>query len=401
MRRWLAFLVGAVVLAVLGWAVMARGVGGSGTGGAGGGGAASLASAGRRGPGTPELETAIARGLAYLVKAQNPDGSWGSPASNLWDIYAPVPGAYYAFQIGASALALSGLIEADDGSAAVRAAIGRATEFLLTHHRTARRVSADTLYNVWAQAYTLEALSRRLARERDPALRTRLLAVCDEAVDLLVRFEFVDGGWGYYNFDIVAQRPEHGATSFTTATALIALRMAADQGVEVPRRLVDRALALIETCRKPDWTFEYSWEHRFSPSHPINKWNGSLARTPSCEVALHAWGRVVPEAKAIEALDRLKAQGRFLQIARKYPFPHETWFYNSGYFCFFGYYYASMVLDLVPAAKAAEHRESIAKYLTSVQEKDGSFWDYQLYSYHKAYGTGYVLMALTRCRPPR
>jgi glutamate racemase len=27
-------------------------------------------------------------------------------------------------------------------------------------------------------------------------------------------------------------------------------------------------------------------------------------------------------------------------------------------------------------------------------EEDGSFWDYQLYSYHKAYGTGYVLMAL-------
>lgn len=385
-RRWLPFLAGIAATAGVAFAVVRHGVGGS------------PSAAGR---GSPELERAIERGVAYLVSSQNKDGSWGGPASNLWDIYAPVPGAFYAFQVGASALALSGLIDSGIDSPEALAAIRRATDFVLTHHKTARRVSADTLYNVWAQAYALEALARCLARETDAKRRDELRRVSDEAVDLLGRFEFVDGGWGYYNFDIVSQRPEHGATSFTTAAVLTAMRAAADQGIRVPKRLVDRALSLLETCRKPDWSFAYAWDHRFSPSHPINKWNGSLARTPSCEIALDAWGRKVPESKFVEALERLKAQGRFLQIARKYPIPHETWFYNSGYFCFFGYYYAAMILDHVPAALADVHRASIAAYLTSVQEQDGSFFDYPLYSYHKAYGTGYVLSALSRCRPPR
>src|SRR4029079_10510853 len=38
----------------------------------------------------PDVAGAIRRGVAYLVTSQNKDGSWGSPASNLWDIYAPV-----------------------------------------------------------------------------------------------------------------------------------------------------------------------------------------------------------------------------------------------------------------------------------------------------------------------
>ena len=385
LRRWLPFLVGIAVVAGLAVSVSRHGVGGAREG---------------HGQGSPELERSIARGVEYLVKSQNKDGSWGGPASNLWDIYAPVPGAFYAFQVGASALALSGLIDSGDDSPAVAATIRKATDFVLTHHKTARRVAPDTLYNVWAHAYTLEALARCLVRETDEARRDAIRKVCDEAVDLLQRFEFVDGGWGYYNFDIVSKQPEHGATSFTTAAVLTAMRAAADQGVRIPKRLVDRALALLETCRKPDWSFEYAWDHRFSPSHPINKWNGSLARTPSCEIALDAWGKKVPDAKFVEALERLKAQGRFLQIARKYPIPHETWFYNSGYFCFFGYYYASMVLDHVPEAVASVHRKSISDYLISLQEEDGSFWDYQLYSYHKAYGTGYVLSTLSRCRPP-
>lgn len=404
-RRWLPFVVGAVALTGTSFLVAANGVGGgpvdAATAGGGGGGRPRLASPARRGRGDAALEKAIERGVDYLVRAQNKDGSWGSPASNLWDIYAPVPGAYTAFHVASSALALSGLLEADAPTPAARRAVERGTAWLLGNHAKARRVSTDTLYNVWAQTYALEAFARLMARERDAARRDAYRKACEVNVDLLERFEFVDGGWGYYNFDIVARRPEHGATTFTTAAALTALRMAADQGVAVPRRLVDRGLALLETCRRPDWAFEYAWDHRFSPSHPINKWNGSLARTPSCQVAMTQWAHPVPPAKIVEALDRLKAQGRFLQIARKYPIPHETWFYNSGYFCFFGYDYASMLLDVVPKDVAAVHRASIAGAIAPLQEEDGSFWDYQLYGYHKAYGTGYCLQILSRCRPPR
>ncbi len=345
-----------------------------------------------------DLEATLGRAVGYLVRAQNRDGSWGSPASNLFDIYAPIPGAPIAFQVASSALALSGLLECGLDTAEVRAAVEKATRWLLENHGKARRISADVLYNVWAQTYALSAFARLLARTTDPARRALYVKASEEQVELLRRFEFVDGGWGYYNFDIVARQPEHGATSFTTASVLVALAMARDQGVRVPRRLVDRGLALVETCRKPDWAFAYSWDHRFFPQGRINKVQGSLARTPACELAYLSWDRAVPAEHVVEALDRLDRSGRFLQIARKYPVPHETWFQNSGYFCFYGYFYATGLLPYVPAEVAALHRQKIAAALAPLQEEDGSFWDYPLYGYHKAYGTGYVLLALARCR---
>lgn len=353
-------------------------------------------------PTREKVEAGIRRGVEYLVKAQNKDGSWGSPASNLWDIYAPVPGSYYAFEVAASGLAVSALLEVggDVSGAAVPGvteALRRGTDFLLAHHTRARRVSEDTLYNVWAHAYALEAFARLLAVEKDPARREALTKASREAVDLLVRFEFVDGGWGYYNFAMTVQRPEHGATSFTTATVLVALKMAAEQGIEVPPRLVTRALALIEICRKPDWAFAYSWDHRYFPQGRINHVQGSLARTPACQRAFEMWGRKVPTDRIEEALDHLDEQGYFLLIARKYPIPHEAWYQNSGYFCFYGYYYAAQLLERVSATDRERHQDLIARTLVPLQEEDGSWWDYQLYSYHKAYGTAYVLMTLHRC----
>ena len=58
-----------------------------------------------------EFDTAIDRGVAYLVGSQNKSGSWGSPASTLIDIYAPVPGSFPAFDVAATSLAVSGLVE--------------------------------------------------------------------------------------------------------------------------------------------------------------------------------------------------------------------------------------------------------------------------------------------------
>ena len=358
-------------------------------------------------PGEPAGETsapvdvdgAIRRGVAYLVGSQNKDGSWGSPASNLWDIYAPIPGSYYAFETAVSAMAVSALLEAGGTDPGVEAAVRRGADALLATHARAKRITADVLYNVWAQAYAIEAFCRLIDREKDPARVEAYRKAVAVDVDLLSRYEFVDGGWGYYNFDIVAQHPEHGATSFTTATCLVALRMAKDHGVAVSDVLAKRAIALVETCRKPDWAFAYSWDHRFYPQGRINKTKGSLARTPACVEALSAWEQKVPSERVQQALDDLEAYGRFLLIARKYPIPHETWYQNSGYFCFYGYYYASALLARVDPAKRAAAARQIASHLVPIQEKDGSWWDYQLYSYHKAYGTSYVLMALARCRP--
>jgi hypothetical protein len=348
--------------------------------------------------GAPDLETGIRRGVEYLLKSQNKDGSWGSPASNLYDIYAPVPGAFEAFHVAASALALSGLLEVGGDAPEVMEAVRRATDFLVAKHLV-KRVSADTLYNTWAHAYSLETFARLLAREKDEAKRKVYLDAAAGDVERLARYQFVEGGWGYYDFDIGAKDPGPGSTTFTTATALVAMKMAADQGVAIPDRLVEGGLRLLRVLRFPRGSFAYSYDHRYWPQGGINKIKGSLARTPACLLAFRDWSADEATTDQIRtALDELEKEGRFLLIARKYPRPHETWYQNSGYFCFYGYYYASRDIALLPAEERATYQKQIAGHLLPLQEEDGSFWDYQLYSYHKAYGTGYVLMTLGNCR---
>ena len=358
------------------------------------------APAAKKTPAQPDIAQVMTRGVDYLLASQRRDGSWGSPASNLHDIYAPPPGSQRAFQVGSLALALSALIESRDDRPEVGAAIDRAAAFLLKKYAV-RRIRADTLYNTWALGYGLEALARLLAHERTHQRRPhhvdRLQAAARHCVKLLIRFEFVEGGWGYYNFSERTARPGPGATSFTTATNLVALMMAKAQGIPVPHRLVERSVRVIRRCERPDNSYYYGPDYIYYGIIGVNKIKGSLARTPTCLAALQIAGSPVTTAKFEKALTDLEKHGHFLRIARKYPIPHETWYQNSGYFCLYGYYYAAMCLAHVPHTTARTHAQHIAGHVAKMQEKDGSFWDYQLFNFHKAYGTGYAVMILRWC----
>lgn len=342
----------------------------------------------------PGLAAAVERGLAYLRTCQNPDGSWGSAAPTLFDIYAPLPGSQQSFQVASSALALSALVDVAGDRAEFHEPIRRGARWLVERHAV-RRVSPDTLYNIWAHAYGLAGLCRLIAWETDPDLSRRLREAAQRAVDALHRQEFVEGGWGYYNFDFKGHRPGEGATSFTTATVLVALAQARAAGLKVSRPGVDRALRLLRRCEYGADAFAYSYSTVYWGTAGINKVKGSLARTPACLEAYRAWDQEVAPARVAGALEQLERYGHFLILARKYPVPHETWYQNSGYFCHYGYYYAGRLLARV-ADPAARRRfaAQLAARLVPLQEKDGSWYDYQLFHFHKAYGTGYALLTL-------
>lgn len=354
-------------------------------------------------PTRAQIDAAVRRGVEFLVRTQNKDGSWGSTGPTLYlDIYAPGAGAYEAYQTSTSALAVSALCEAGGDAPGVADAIRRGTDYLVARARV-RRATIDVLYNTWTYGYGLEALAHVLARETDPARREAVLGACRDYVDLLARFEYVEGGWGYYDFQSQTKHPSGMTTSFGTATILVGLARAKAQGVDVPQRMADRAIAALVHMRNPNGSFAYSWDHRMWPQGGINKIEGSLARTPACYAALRAWDAKatrarVTDAQVLAAFENLRKHGRFLAIARKYPFPHEAWFQNSGYFVFYGYDYATRLLPVLPEKERAVHAASIASYLAPLQEPDGSWWDYQLYGYHKPYGTAMVVMALARCR---
>src|SRR5205823_1927358 len=65
-----------------------------------------------------DIDTAIKRGVEFLVKDQNADGSWGTGTkTNGFEVYSMVPGSMDAYKSGASALCVIALREAGEKTA--------------------------------------------------------------------------------------------------------------------------------------------------------------------------------------------------------------------------------------------------------------------------------------------
>lgn len=350
-----------------------------------------------------DIDSAIRRGVDFLVTDQNPNGSWGSPTrTKALNIYAPLPGAHHAYRAGASGLALAGMIDAADTRPEVVAAIDKAAEWTAAELPKLRRADQTTTYNVWGHAYGLRAISRLYQRETDSVKKAEWMRIAQEQVDLADRYEDLNGGWGYLDlFDgLTTKKPSGVPTAFTTATVLLAMDQARSvMDVKLNDIVVNRSVASINYQRTPDFSYTYSFTHRMRPRLDINRPAGSLSRSQACNAALRVFGdaSVTDEVLSTWA-DRFLAREGFLSNVRKRPVPHEGQFRIAGYFYYYGIYYFTESVRLLPKDRHPAYAEKLAALLLVRQEKDGSWWDYPLYDYHQPYGTGYALMALAWCR---
>ncbi|MHC4953673.1 MAG: prenyltransferase/squalene oxidase repeat-containing protein [Planctomycetota bacterium] len=350
--------------------------------------------------GEVKVDEAVRGAVDFLVKNQNKDGSFGRAASaQPYQLWCQVPGGHMAFRGATTAICWMGLEGSPYQSEGSKKAQAKCLGWMVKNVRV-KRAFAQQFYNVWSLGYGLRALARALETKAPGAKPEEIRATMNEIIKALDVYQSPDGGWGYLDFKVPAYKPSW-STSFTTATVMIGLKRAEEQGLEVPGRIIQKAVRLMWRLRTPDGNYVYSIDHKYYPHGLINRPGGSSLRNQTCNLALFLWNRgKMKKAQLRASLQRYVEQHRFAVAGMRRPRPHESWYAVSGYFYLYGQQYAADVLDHLDEADRRLYWPKVVQYTLKARQPDGSFWDYPTYDYHKYYGTGYALMVLARCPKP-
>lgn len=374
-----------------------------------------------------DIDAAVSRGIQFILKNQNRDGSWGLPRNTKGlNIYAPGT-AHNGYRAGTTALVLESLLrterflqEKPDAAQELKAllpqisqAADRCEAWMLTKMLELKRSSPDVLYNNWGHAYGMSAFRLMFERKFPPERfseqelserREKIRDAVRYQLRMLENCECLAGGWCYYDgiYDqqFSSKRPNNSTIGFVTATVLVGMADGQACGVDVPQDVVKRALASLERQRLPNGSFAYS-EYLVRFPNEINKPPASLGRSQACHLALALWGdtQYASQQTFEDWLNRLVARIGWLDVGKKRPVPHESWFKVAGYFYYYAHYYASRVLERL---ENPETQKKFANHLSAIlleaQDKNGTWWDYPLYDYHLYYGTGMAVSSLLRNR---
>jgi hypothetical protein len=342
-------------------------------------------------------EQSLERGVAFLLKSQNRNGSWGSPLPERpYDIYTGGVNSFHAFGNASSALCCMALL-AQPSQPTLDAALLKGYRYLVDAP-DAVRVSGDTFYDVWAHAYMIEAFGRGLADTRLESLQSAMRRRAQHEVARLFKLQGIEGGFGYYDFGWALVQPTGFiSTPMSTSAALVGLKAAQEAGIEIPEKGLRCAIDQLKRMRLSNGAFLYSTEHKHYPVNDACKIRGSLGRSQAGNCALFEWGQL-PAEKVEQGLRTFFKEHIFIEIGRCRQFPHEAWYATAPYYYYFGHYYASRNLAWLDGDARLNSAARLARAVARSQFDDGSFWDYPLFGYTKAYGTGFGVLIMSNCR---
>lgn len=174
---------------------------------------------------TPETQAAADRGLAYLARTQNADGSFAGE------------GRFVGLTAtGALAFMAFGHVP---GSGKYGAATSKAVQYILNHAQTdglLYRPGAGP-HPMYHHALACLALSEAWGQTGDHRMRE----VLRKAVDLIISSQNHRGGWRY------EPKPSSDDLS-VTVMQLMALRAAKDAGMDVPKETIDAGIEYVKMC---------------------------------------------------------------------------------------------------------------------------------------------------------
>jgi len=194
---------------------------------------------------TPPVARAIARGLDYLAKTQQPDGS--------------LPANYGGRSYPAAMTGLAGLALLSSGSTPSHGTyaenIRRAMVYLMQLGDThpdgliAGKVEARCTYG---HGFSMAFLAQCYGMEPAGEYEQRLKHTLDRAVKLVANGQSDKGGWLY---SPVGKGGDEGST---TSCVLQGLRACRNAGLKVPTETIDKAVAYLKHCQNPDGGIAYS-----------------------------------------------------------------------------------------------------------------------------------------------
>ncbi|MDH3592990.1 MAG: hypothetical protein OER88_13980, partial [Planctomycetota bacterium] len=270
------------------------------------------------------VDEAVRTGVEFLVKNQNKDGSFGHHVSGRTrELWCDVPGGHLAFRGASTALCWLGLNDAPYQTDASRAAQERCLKWLVKHGAV-KRAYQQQFYNIWPYGYGLRALGQALNKKAPGAEPEAIKATMRRMIKGLTVLQSPEGGWSYLDFRAPLRKPTT-SNSFTSATVMLGLFEAQKAGVEVPKKMIERATRYMWTTRTPTGNYTYSHGWRMRPAGLINLAQGSSMRNTACNLALHLYdAKKMDQAQLRRGLKQLVKHHRFAIIALRRPRPHES-----------------------------------------------------------------------------
>lgn len=287
---------------------------------------------------TPELERAVTRGLDFLARTQNKDGSW--------------PGSYGQCS-GVVGLAMMTFLAhgelPDEGK--YGHVIRRAVDYIVSHQDSNGFLSGGNS-SMYSHGFATLALAEVYGVIKDkrvgPALK--------RATELIVTSQNALGGWRYSVSSTDADTTVSGAQ-------MMALRAAANACIEVPITTTQRGTAYYKSCFCPGGGFGYT-----SPGSPNQPRAGIGLLVLSLMGEYHS-----PEVKA--TADWLFSRG----------------IGSSGYF-YYMCYYCSQAMFQAGGKYWRQWNSTMTPTLIALQQDDGS-WP-RKGSSGTTCGTAFALLAL-------
>lgn len=190
---------------------------------------------------TPTQEKAIDKGLVWLAKQQGNNGSWGANGSG---------GQYTMAMTGLAGLAfLSAGNSPNKGPHGKN--VARAIEFCLKYQNKDGYFStASDDRSMYGHGFAMMFLAEAYGMDCGTEYHIRIKDALTLAARATLRAQSSRGGW-YYSPD---SRNDEGSV---TITQVQALRAAANCGIPMPEKVLEKAIAYVKLCQNRDGGIRY------------------------------------------------------------------------------------------------------------------------------------------------